>query len=264
MQVLTVQRQVFFCRVPKPRLRAQRLRHQASQWKEISVTGSGASLLVGTPGAKSGIVISASEGQAGQPCTQLGTIAPNVNGSGMPVVCTALPQTGSLELEAGAGGTMSFTLNSPSQTSQPTWQRLGSQDFTTLQSEALQPVSLNASPPTPLGVYVNNTDMPLFISSNCPLNDGTGGEGGTNSENTGTSLNFYLSNSATNVLNSLSNQTFSNAEWTLSGVSLNGGGVGSASSSVIVPPGYAFAYALYADKQYNNQNTSYCLFTVAY
>lgn len=236
----------------------------------LNLTGTnGATLTVGSQGATTGLVISSTPQQAGANCSKLGTIAPNQDGSGMPVVCTDISQSqnaGVLSLSAGADGTTMLSLTPASQQnsqpSQATWQVWGEQNFTSLKSIYLQPASLNGSTPTPgQGIYVNDTGRSLFVSSNCPINQGTSGEGGASTgflgfgDETGTSLNFYINSNVSALANN-----YTATAWTLSGVSLTGGEVGSPSSSVIIPPGYAFAYSLYINKA----SGSMCQFTIAY
>lgn len=214
----------------------------------------GATLTIGPSNAA--LIFTSGAETAGTSCSTspVGTISPNIDGSGMPLVCANPPQTGSLVVSSN--GQIIITSNS-SQTGTPTWMALGSQTFTTLQEETFTPFFLNGTAQSG-GVYINKSTQPLLISSNCPLSSGIGGMGGTSPlGNNGVSLNFYLGSSTS--LSSFNTLTqASNMQWTLSGVSLNNGGVGSPSSSVIVPPNYAFAYSLYAD------SITACQFAVAY
>lgn len=228
--------------------------------------GSGSSntsnLTIGGNGAAGELILTSAPQAVGSDCssTQLGTIAPITGGAGTPVVCAAPAQTGSLQYGTN-GGSITISASSSTSTASPTWQLLGGQNFTTLQEATFQPFFLNGSA-TGDGVYVNNTSQSLFISSNCPLNNGSSGVGGSSKgfifgSNPGTSINFYLAPAS--YLSSFSSlDQISGMAWTLSGVSTSGG-VSSPASSVIVPPNYAFAYSLYADS-----NTNSCEFTVAY
>ena len=230
----------------------------------LSVTGTQANLLIGqstTPSAQNLQFISTPE-QVGTPCYSstaaipawgtpntttyytLGTIAPNSDGTGRPVVCV---QSGTL-VNSNMGSYYAITLSSPSSGA---WQLMGNGGFTKItEVNWLYPFALNSATGSyssnqygnAVNVgsgneYLNNTGKPLFISSNCPINNGSNGVGGTASGNGGTSINFYISYSSSGT------PTVANAAvWTLAAVY----NYGSPSSSIIVPPGYAFAYSIYA------------------
>lgn len=208
-------------------------------------------LTIGGTSSGGGLILTSTAQTVGAGCTnaQLGTIAPNAGSSGQPVVCAATPQAGSLVV--GNTGPIVILLNSP------TWELMGSQNFTAMQEVTLQPFYLNGIPQN-IGMYINSTPETLFISSNCPINSGAADMGGVPPNAFGTSLNFYVSSVDSIALSSVLKNPGS-IEWTVSGVP-TANTAASPSSSVVVPPNYAFAYSLYS----NASTTPACQFMVAY
>lgn len=165
--------------------------------------------------------------------SQAGTIAPNADNTGKPLVCMAQigeSETLNVATTLNSSNAYSVTMSEiPEQAtpSQYSWQFFGgNSNFVTTQN-------LTSSQFQPVYQYQNNTSKPLFISSNC----NNGGSGGIiSTENASITITIAEPEPGPNSYSS----SYSQAG--LSGLSLLSIFSASPSSSAIIPPGYLFNY----------------------
>lgn len=175
--------------------------------------------------------IGASCGPSTSPPTAIGEIAPNADGSGKPLVCTAQNNANGLNIATqGQGGVYSITLSKIySQNTTAAWQLMG----TNASFSQTQIVNLNQSPGY---FYKNQTGKPMFISSDCPVATSPllGGfmasititiQGDVNTNGYSVAYNEAGNGGVTSITSLLSNVT------------------SAPTSSAIIPPGYVFNYS---------------------
>lgn len=199
---------------------------------DMQANSTQASLSLANSNASTSLTLISTPQTVGAACdaSQVGTIAPNSDGSGRPLVCMiqsgaiqSLSVSSVLNKKNAYPITAVFTAPQSNGSNQDFWQFMGSsQNF-------LQSQNIGSFKSGPGFFYLNSTSKPLFLSSDC------------NSSAAGVLIS-NLNASITFTLQGPSSYSNSDNQVGLSGVSILQVFSAAPASSVIVPPGYTFSY----------------------